>query len=275
MNAPSDGRAADFYVQSYDESVPDWPGEIEFYRGLAAEVRRRGEGLLEVACGTGRVAIRLAQDGTRTVGLDLSLKMLAVAREKSRGVDTVTWVQGDMRAFDLSETFALVLIPGHAFQNLNSPDDQVACLRCIRRHLKPGGQLVAHLDHQGIENFGWLAGLVGGKAGIFELDGEFQHAATGQQIKMSRAWTYEPATQTATCTTAWEAIGADGQVVDRWQNEPSRLHCVFPFEMEHVLARAGFTRAHVYGDFQLNPLEDHSPSMIWIADRPESGEVPP
>ena len=169
MNQSSDLRAAQFYVQSYDESVPDWPGEIEFYRGLAAEVRQRGEGLLEVGCGTGRIAIRLAQDGTHTVGLDLSSEMLGVAREKSKGVDTVSWVQADMRAFDLAETFALVLIPGHAFQNLNSPDDQVACLRCIQRHLKPGGQLVAHLDHQGSENFVWLGGLVGGQAGVFEL----------------------------------------------------------------------------------------------------------
>src|SRR5512137_256912 len=139
MSPSSDERAAEFYAETYDESVPDWPGEIEFYKSLAAEAKRRGESLLEVACGTGRVAIRLAQEGTRTVGLDLSAKMLEVAKEKSKGLGNISWVQANMCAFDLGETFGLVLIPGHAYQNLNSPEEQVACLQCIHRHLKPGG----------------------------------------------------------------------------------------------------------------------------------------
>jgi len=42
MSPSSDQRVADFYAQTYDASVPDWPGEIEFYRGLASEVRLKG-----------------------------------------------------------------------------------------------------------------------------------------------------------------------------------------------------------------------------------------
>lgn len=56
MSPSSDQRAAEFYAQTYDESVPVWPGEIGFYRNLASEVRSRAEGLLELASGTGRVA---------------------------------------------------------------------------------------------------------------------------------------------------------------------------------------------------------------------------
>jgi ubiquinone/menaquinone biosynthesis C-methylase UbiE len=179
MSPSSDQRVAEFYAQTYDESVPDWPGEIEFYRGLASEVRGKGGSLLEIACGTGRVAIRLARDGTRTVGLDLSQKMLAVAREKSEGITNIRWVHADMCAFDLGETFDLVIIPGHAFQNLNTSQEQVACMQCIYRHLTPGGHLVVHLDHQ---DFGWLGGLVGEQGGIFEPAEQFQHARTGRQI---------------------------------------------------------------------------------------------
>jgi SAM-dependent methyltransferase len=270
MSSSSDQRVAEFYAQTYDESVQDWPGEIEFYRGLASDVRRQGEKLLEIACGTGRVAIRLAQDGTQTVGLDLSPRMLEVAREKSKGVSSVRWIQADMCAFDLEEAFGLVLIPGHAFQNLNTPQEQVACLQCAYRHLKPGGRLVVHLDHQNIENVAWLGSLVGEKAGVFEPAEQFLHARTGRQIRALRAWAYEPATQTAICTTAWEAMAPDGQVVDRWRTEPIRLHCVFRFEMEHLLARVGFSFEDVYGDFFRNPLDDKSSSMIWIAHRPES-----
>jgi SAM-dependent methyltransferase len=267
MSPSTDPRVAEFYAQTYDESVPDWPGEIAFYQALVSDVKGRGQALLEIACGTGRVAIRLAQIGVDTVGLDLSLNMLEVARQKSKGIKNVKWVQADMCAFDLGKTFGLVIIPGHAFQNLTTPEEQVACLDCIYRHLDPGGILAVHLDHQDMR---WLGGLVTDKGGIFEPAEQFQHARTGRQIRALRAWSYEPATQTATCTTAWEAIGADGQVVDTWKTEPIRLHCVFRFEMVHLLARVGFILDDVYGDFFRNPLEDKSANMIWVAHKAES-----
>jgi SAM-dependent methyltransferase len=267
MGPSSDQRVAEFYAQTYDESVPDWPGEIDFYRELASEVKRKGGTLLEIACGTGRVAIRLAQDGVNTIGLDLSPEMLEVAREKSKGVPNISWVQADMCAFDLGETFGLVVIPGHAFQHLNTSLEQVACLQCLYRHLMPGGRLVVHLDHQ---DFSWLGDLVREKGGVLKPAGQFQHAQTGRQIRAFRAWTYEPATQTAICTAVWEALAPDGQVVDHWQTEPIRLHCVFRFEMEHLLRRVGFSLEAVYGDFFRHPLDDKSINMIWVASRPES-----
>jgi len=250
-----------FYAQTYDASVPDWPGEIDFYRELAAEAKSNGGAVLEVACGTGRVAMRLVQDGVCVVGLDLSPEMLDVAREKSVGFQNVRWVLGDMRSFELGETFELVIIPGHAFQNILTPEDQIACLECIKRHLNPGGTLVVHLDHQ---NISWLGDLRRGKGGVFETAEQFLHPKTGRQIRTLRAWSYEPSTQTAIAQTVWEEIGADGQVVDRRETGPIRLHCVFRFEMEHLLARVGFAVEAVYGDFFRQELRDESSEMIWV-----------
>lgn len=254
--------ATEFYAQTYDTSVPDWPGEIDFYRALAAGAQSDGRAVLEVACGTGRVALWLAQDGARVVGLDLSPAMLDVARKKSAGLTNVRWVEGDMRSFELGETFGLALIPGHAFQNILTPDDQVACLESIKRHLVPRGVLVVHLDHQDV---GWLGDLRGDQGGVFERAEQFLHPETGRQIHTSRAWSYEPATQTALSRTVWEEIDADGQVVNRWEREPIRLHCVFHFEMEHLLARVGYTVEAVYGDFFGRDLQDESSEMIWVA----------
>jgi len=262
MSQLSDEQVAEFYAQTYDESVPDWPGEIDFYQEMAAEVKRQGGTVLEIACGTGRVAIRLAQNGVQVVGLDLSPQMLAVARQKSVGLANMRWVQGDMRSFALGEAFDLVLIPGHAFQNLNTAQDQVACLECIKRHLRPGGLLVVHLDHQDLS---WLGDLLKDKGGRFEAAEQFRHPQTGHQIRTSRAWSYEPASQTAICQIVWEAVADDGQVVARWQTNPVRLHCLFRFEMEHLLARVGFAVEAVYGDFFRHALEDKSANMIWVA----------
>lgn len=269
MEQSSSKQNADqFYAQTYDDSVPDWPCEIDFYRALAAKVKSHRGTVLEIACGTGRVAIRLAQDGVNVVGLDLSPQMIEVVRQKSAGSANVRWVEGDMRSFQLEETFDLALIPGHAFQNLNLPQDQVACLECIRRHLNPGGVLVVHLDHMNVENVRWLGALCGEKRGVFEAAEQFRHPQTGRQIGTSRAWTYEPSTQTAVLRTIWEEMDANGQILNRVERGPIRLHVVFRFEMEHLLARAGFEIGAVYGDFFCHELQDDSPSMIWVVTTP-------
>jgi ubiquinone/menaquinone biosynthesis C-methylase UbiE len=262
LNQALSERDAEFYAQTYDVSVPDWPGELDFYREMAAEVKSTGETILEIACGTGRVAIRLAQEGVNVVGLDHSPKMLEVASQKSAGLNNICWVEGDMRSFELSQMFGLAIIPGHAFQHMNTPQDQVACLECIKRHLNPGGRLVLHLDYP---DFPWFGDLLEEKGGRFDEAEKFINPKTGRQVRATRAWSFETSTQTAICQTAWEEVDDEGQVIDRWQTKPVRLHVVFRFEIEHLLARAGFTVEGLFGDFFRNPLQDNSPNMIWVA----------
>jgi SAM-dependent methyltransferase len=261
-------RAREFYARTYDVSVSDWPGEIDFYRALAAEVRSKGGKVLELGCGTGRVAIRLARGGVEVVGLDLSGAMLAVAREKSAGIGNLRWVEGDMRAFELGEIFHLAIVPGHGFQNLLTAEDQRACLESVRRHLAPGGLMVVHLDHQSVD---WLGDLWRDGGGAFEAGEQFLYPGTERQIRALRAWSYERAAQTAVLETVWEEVGPDGRVVDRWETGPVRLHCVFRFEMEHLLGRTRFAVEAVYGDFFKGELGEDSPEMIWVARKAVSG----
>ena len=84
-------------------------------------------------------------------------------------------------------------------------------------------------------------------------------------MRKSNAWVYERATQTATVITRWEEIGEDGSILHAWEQQPKALHCVFPFEMEHLLARTGFIDRVVYGDFFKNPLSENSSDMVWVA----------
>jgi len=256
-------RVREFYAETYDTVVADWPGEIDFYRELAAEANSKGQAVLEIACGTGRVAIRLAQDGVDVVGLDLSAAMLAVARQKSVGMSNIRWVQDDMRSFELGETFGLAIIPGHSFQNILTAEDQVATLKSIKRHLAPGGILVVHVDHLSVS---WLGELVGEQGGVFKTARSFAHPKTGRKIRTFQAWSYEPATQTAISQKVWEAINANGDVVDRWESGSLRFHCVFRFEMEHLLERTGFVIESVYGDFFRQELQNDSSEMVWVAN---------
>jgi ubiquinone/menaquinone biosynthesis C-methylase UbiE len=262
MSQFSNETAAKFYAETYDLTISDWPGEIDFYLKVAAEARAGGGSILELACGTGRVALRLAEAGFDVVGLDHSPFMLEIAERKSVGFSNIRWVQGDMRTFNLDQTFALIIIPGHAFQNLNTTEEQVSCLRSIHRHLSSGGRLIVHLDHQDVS---WLSEISVKKKGKFEPGKEFHHPTNGTLVRSSHAWSYEPATQTAILETIWEELDGAGNVANRIETGPIRLHCTFRFEFEHLLNLLGFQFQAVYGDFFMDQLDDDSPEMVWVA----------
>ena len=259
---PATLTAEELAANLYHHSLPEWTGEYAFYREQALETKSLGP-ILEVACGTGRIAIDLAQQGMGVTGFDLSPEMLEIARRLSAGMQNVRWEVADMRYFEMGERYGLVVIPGHSFQFMLTPADQLACLASIKRHLLPGGKLIIHVDHQ---DLGWLWDLFNGVGGKFKQVGEVPHPVSGNPVVLSRAWTYEPCTQTACASTVWEEFDGRGQPVQRWERGPVGLHCFFRFEMEHLLSRAGFTIRAVYGNFERTPLQNDSSEMIWVSE---------
>ena len=99
---------------------------------------------LEFAIGTGRVAVPLAERGTRVVGIELSRAMIDQLRTK---VDeaTIPVVQGDMATARAPGEFTLVYLVYNTISNLLTQAAQVACFRNAARHLPPGGRFVIEL----------------------------------------------------------------------------------------------------------------------------------
>jgi SAM-dependent methyltransferase len=99
---------------------------------------------LELAIGTGRVAVPLAERGVPVTGIELSRPMLDQLRTK---VDetTIPVVVGDMATAVASGTFSLVYLVYNTISNLLTQAEQVACFRNAARHLTPGGRFVIEL----------------------------------------------------------------------------------------------------------------------------------
>ena len=99
---------------------------------------------LELAIGTGRVAIPLAERGVPVTGIELSQPMIAQLRTK---VDdsTIPVVVGDMATARVSGEFGLVYLVFNTISNLQSQAEQVASFRNAARHLTPGGRFVIEL----------------------------------------------------------------------------------------------------------------------------------
>ena len=269
MDQPYVGKLA----QLYDVAVPDWPGEIDFYRRLAQEMAAHKQAVLEVACGTGRVAVQLARAGVHVAGIDLSAEMLDMARNKSAGLPNARWMQADMRSFDLGEHFGLAIVPAYSFQLLLTENDQTSCLCQIARHLSPGARLVLHLERHAPD---WLASLPSDGFTPFEPSGEAVHPITGKLIRVSYAWSYKSATrsvawsfESATRSVAviirYETIEESGQVSICNDRDPLKMYCTFPHDMKRLLSRSGFDTEAIYDDFHGHPFQENSDEMIWVA----------
>lgn len=111
--------------------------------GVLAELAGDGAAL-ELAVGTGRVALALAERGVAVTGIEWSPAMAAELREKDPG-ERVPVVMGDMATTRVAGTFRLVYLVYNTIGNLTTQDQQVACFQNAADHLEPGGHFVVEV----------------------------------------------------------------------------------------------------------------------------------
>jgi SAM-dependent methyltransferase len=124
------------FARLYDAFNP-WGAGDDFYLGLA---RESGGPILDLGCGTGMLASRIAGEISPVTGVDPAAGMLQVARARP-GAARVEWIEGDARSLDLGRRFNLIYLTGHAFQVFLSDEDVLSVLRAVARHLAPEGRL--------------------------------------------------------------------------------------------------------------------------------------
>ena len=123
-------------VALYDEqNAGTW--DTDFYAELIGDVPLR---VLDLGCGTGAFAVRLAAAGHAVTGVDPAPGMLAAARSRP-GADTVHWVDGAADAAPAGP-YDVVVMTGHAFQCLLSERDIRGTLDAVRARLAPGGRFL-------------------------------------------------------------------------------------------------------------------------------------
>jgi len=113
-----------------------YTADLALWEELAG--RAQGE-ILELGCGTGRVAIHLARRGHAVTGLDVEEGLVAAFAERATDLPAIA-VAGDARHFELGREFGLVLAPMQLLQLLASEEDRLHCLQCVAAHLSTDGQ---------------------------------------------------------------------------------------------------------------------------------------
>jgi ubiquinone/menaquinone biosynthesis C-methylase UbiE len=100
--------------------------------------------MLDLACGTGSLAMLLSARGVSVMGVDRSRIMLQQAEKKARekGHKDLNWAQGDLRNFSVDETFPLITCLYDSVNYLLSEEDVASCLNRVFMHLQPGGGFI-------------------------------------------------------------------------------------------------------------------------------------
>ena len=252
----------DQWAEVYDSVYAYVTDDIPFY---VEEARQSGGPVLELGCGTGRVAIPIAQAGVHTVGLDFSPNMLDVAGRKLQAAGVgkkLTLIRGDMRDFSLDQAFKLVTIPFRGFLALLTVEDQMKTLDSIGRHLAPDGRLVFNIFAPDPHTL-----LREGDVPLHHRD--VTDPETGTRMVLYDQSRFDNHNQIIDVRQIAEELDEAG-AVSRKLYWDFQLRYAHRWEIEHLLARCGYEVIDLFGDFDRSPFDETSTEMVWVA-RPAQG----
>jgi len=227
-------RIAGFY-DPWSRSVVE---DVEFYvdHALASDGP-----VVELAVGTGRIAVPIAQAGVRVIGVDSSPGMLAVARSAAdnAGVsDLVDLRVGDLREPPVSERVPLVICPFRSLLHMTTEDEKLRALRAAHGLLEPGGRFVFDVFSPSRED-------------IEETDGRWLEREPG---------IFERADWDESSRTLSLSVRS-GEIVETFE-----LHWLSLPEWLRLLDEAGLGVDALYGWFDLRPHEDEE-DLIFVTCR--------
>lgn len=262
MTGATGETAPEALARLYDLDLAEEPGDLELYLALAA---RTGGPVLELAVGSGRVAVPLATAGHEVTGVDLDPAMLARARAACEAAgpevaSRVTLLEGDARAIRLpgEPAFELGLIALNSIFVMASRADQEAAIATLAVHLAPGG--LAVLD-------AWLpdAEDLARYDGRLVLEWVREDPSTGWIVTKTGSAVYDPAGGVVRLTTVFEE-GRPGEAPRRWVRV-DRLRLTGPDELVAMATAAGLDVETLAGDYELGPLTSGSERLLLVARR--------
>jgi hypothetical protein len=236
MTDPTDWFGEEIAAE-YDEDTD--PSEIPPVVDLLEELAEGGP-VLELAIGTGRIGLPLAQRGVPVHGIELSQAMVDRLRAKPGG-DAIPVTIGDMSSVSTGQTYRLVYLVFNTIGNLTTQAAQVACFRNASAHLEPGGRF---LIETGVPQLQQLA--PGTPYRVFE--------------RRPGKWgidEYDPVTQSLT---SHHLTIADGRIRER----SLPLRYVWPSELDLMAQLAGMRLRDRWADWDRSPFTAESRKHVSV-----------
>ncbi len=240
----------------YDLEFDDFDADLDLYRGYAEIV---GGPILELGCGTGRLLSPLAIAGYKILGVDSSFDMLEQARAR---LDRDRATRAELRQLDMrqlgdipNDSFRLVFCAVNTFLHLESRSDQLATLDAARRVLEHRGLLIIDVFHPS-------PNILQSLDDRLTLDGSWTQT-DGSRVDRFSYRRVHPARQMIDTTLLFDLTQPDGAM--RRTSTNYRTRYVHYYEMIGLLETAGLSVESVLGSYGLDPFDDSSEQMIFVA----------
>jgi SAM-dependent methyltransferase len=245
---PVDEVFDDSLFASLYDHFNTWDVCDDFYLSLA---REGGGSVLDLGCGTGMLASRIAREGLDVTGVDPAEGMLRVARARDGG-EQVTWIKAEGQALQLPGRFDLIYMTGHAFQALLTDDDAVAVLCSARDHLTDRGRLA--FETRNPARKAWLAWTPDRRRSV----------ATAEHGSIEEFYetTVDPNTGIVGLTHHYRFADASKTIVGK-----SRIRFIDLDHLRRLLAMADLKPMAWYGDWNGSPITTTSREFIVVAAR--------
>ena len=236
-------REAEVYDLEYQYKTDD----IEFWIALANEYAGGDGTALELACGTCRVLLPVAASGVRVVGVDVSPWMLARAKKKLGDAppevqERVGLLEADILTLKLEQKFDFIYLPFNTFLFFKTVQDQLAVFDMVRKHLKRGGVFAMDIFVPDVNRLAQTT-----PPPKWGLDTDETLGDLGLRFQRDAVTTYDTLTQKIFATFRMKEYRDN--VLEREWLADLELTYIFPRELEHLVARAGFEFVNYWGDY--------------------------
>jgi SAM-dependent methyltransferase len=230
--------------------------ELAFYSSELDGVRGP---VLEAACGTGMILLRLLEQGLDMYGFDVSQPMLDVLFSKANAVHRRDLRERVSRQnlvdFRYDVEFDAVIIPARSFLHLTTQEEQIACLRTIRNHLAPSGRLLLNFFTPDPRH---ILSRTDPNPAFEELE-TFVHAETGKPVRLLFRQVNDLPNQLQSIT--WRFV-YDGETHD---SEMS-VRWIHRSEFKLLARLTGFRVNALYGGFSSEPYAGQG-EMVWVLEK--------
>ena len=235
------------FIYDYDNR-PIARDDIPFYRTLIPS----GSKVLELAAGTGRIAIELVKNGCSMTCIDLSDEMLEVFRNKVHGLPAetasrISIIKGDMRNFDFPEAFDWIIIPFRSFQWLAEPSEREACLECIKKHMQPSSRAV-------ITFFNPIEDLLNAWGVFKNIEVYLSDLPDGTILRRFESQgRHDKEKQVIECNNVYRIFKGDALKAE--YRHDFEIVYLFPGQIKAMLDKAGFEIEAMYGYYDFRPFK--------------------
>lgn len=260
--------------EEYDLEHAGDEEDVRFYVDLAKRLKPKL--VLELACGTGRITIPMAEEGARSgfsiVGIDTESSMLKNATDRARRLSTaarerIRLARGDMRKWHGRDLFDLIIVPCSSISHLLELDDQLQVWARAFRNLTPGGRFAVEAP---MPNFtAYADSFANPPRTLVEIDRDVTDPKRKVRLVRRRTVTYLPDEQRAQIRFLYEKYQRKSCVESYIDDFES--HVYFPRELRLLFLHAGFGIESVFGDYNRRPLRASSGQMIMIGRKPVAG----